>query len=281
MPCYHPITLKSTATRHDPKVPCGRCIGCRLERSRVWAVRCMHEATLHESNLFLTLTYSDENLVWGSEYPTLFPKHLQHFFKRLRKTYGKKIRYYSCGEYGDETGRPHYHAIVFGLDLPDLRHYSTKNGNKIFTSETLNKIWKHGETKIGYVTFESCAYTARYIIKKQLGKNSSIYNELGIEPEFARMSLKPGIGADWLEKFHKDVYPNDYVITRGVKTRPPRYYDKKLESKKGLDKPDLLSKLKLLRRKLARDNAADNTTKRLEVKEKVKKAQIRSLKRGN
>lgn len=191
-------------------VPCGQCIGCRLERSRQWAMRCSHEASLHEDNCFITLTYDPEH------YPrdgSLSKPALQKFFKRLRKRRGK-FRYYACGEYGNESFRAHYHAILFGLDFPDKVLYTTTQGNELFISPELASIWQFGFSTIGNVSFESCAYVVRYCMKKVTGEEAeahyrSVDPETGeiyaIEPEFALMSRRPGIGRDWFLKFRKDV----------------------------------------------------------------------------
>ena len=151
-------------------VPCGQCIGCRLERSRQWAIRCVHEASLHTDNCFITLTYSPDCLPSDG---SLNHDDFQKFFKRLRKHIApKKIRYYMCGEYGEDLqqpsklGRPHFHACLFGLDFDDKQLYIVRDDVKLYTSATLEKIWGKGFVTIGDVTFESAAYVARYIAKK-------------------------------------------------------------------------------------------------------------------
>lgn len=147
------------------RLPCGQCVGCRLERSRQWALRCVHEASLHDSNLFVTLTYDDEHL---PEFNSLYYPDFQKFMKRLRKKFSREnIRFYMCGEYGETTLRPHYHVILFNFDLPDRRLYRrSHSGDHLFTSEILTKIWGKGFCPFGNVTFQSAAYTARYIMKK-------------------------------------------------------------------------------------------------------------------
>lgn len=233
------------------QIACGRCTGCRLERSKVWAVRCMHEAHLHEENYFVTFTYNDDNLPYNN---SLVPRHLTLFFKRLRKK--QNVRYYSCGEYGDKLGRPHYHAIIFNLRLDDLLPYSYNDGNRLYTSNLLSKLWYHEETReilgnvyIGHVTFESSAYVSRYILKKQLGQNSlKLYYEestdtyydketgqdyVGEIPEFVRMSRRPGIGAKYFDIYKEQMYRkgnNGIVSIRsGVTSNTPRYYDNMYE----------------------------------------------------
>jgi hypothetical protein len=232
MPCYSPLDgwlskdrnpsgkrsivfTKSEALVDRPvKLPCGRCIGCRLEKSRQWAVRMMHEASLYEENCFITLTY--EKMPPND---SLNKKHFQDFMKRLRKAYGgRTIRYFHCGEYGENFGRPHYHAILFNLDFNDKKYWSIVNGNKYYTSEKLNKIWGKGYCIIGSVSFDSAAYVARYVTKKITGEAAfEHYTDFDREtgeitrerdPEYATMSRRPGIGSVWLDKFKTDVYPN-------------------------------------------------------------------------
>lgn len=257
-------------------VPCSRCIGCRLERSRQWALRCDNEASMHKDNAFLTLTYRDEELTLGNYAPTLVPKDLELFWKRLRKEIGYGIRYFACGEYGSTTRRPHYHACVFGLAVPDKKLYSIKNGNRIYSSDMLDNIWGLGNVRVGDVTFESAAYVARYVVDKKLGEDSVFYEEQGIEPEFCRMSRRPGIGMPWLERFSGDVFNSGYQITRnGVKCKPPRYYVDKFKA----NEPEIMKKRKIESINKMDDNREDNTWTRLRIKQTVKKAAIKSLTR--
>lgn len=249
MACYSPLTGYRTADGsvvfselrrydivHQLQINCGQCIGCRLERSRQWAMRCMHEASLYSTNCFVTLTYDDVHLPCdgGLRY-----RDFQLFMKRLRKRFGKEIRFYMCGEYGPLHGRPHYHACLFNHDFPDREFWSkTPSGSLLFVSKELEKLWPFGFSSVGDVTFESAAYVARYIMKKITGDLAKVaYSHtdpetgeiISVEPEFNGMSLRPGIGAPWLEKFSSDVYPRDYVVVRGKKMRPPKYYDKLIE----------------------------------------------------
>lgn len=270
------------------EVPCGQCIGCRLERSRQWAMRCVHEASLHQDNCFLTLTYDPEQLPPGG---SLSHRHLQLFFKRLRKRFSHiKMRYFACGEYGDMTDRAHYHVLLFGFDFPDKVLFAERSGNRVFVSQILNEVWGHGMTEIGSVTFESAAYVARYIVKKQKISDDSpqhvkdhykrVIPETGeiIErlPEFVRMSLKPAIGKCWLEKFESDVFPSDEIIVRGRSMKPPKFYSVVLEKKN----PELYAQLRGLRVRQAKKHSADSTPVRLRVRELVKIAQVKALKRS-
>lgn len=264
------------------QVPCGQCIGCRLEKSRQWALRCMHEASLHEDNCFLTLTYNDENLPANN---SLNLRDFQLFMKRLRKAYGSNIRFFHCGEYGEKNGRPHYHAIIFNFDFPDKVLYSVRDGNRLFTSVALDNLWRRGFCSIGTVTFESAAYVARYCLKKVVGKDSDKFYEridpstgevVQVAKEYATMSRRPGIGQGWYEKFRGETYRDDFVIRDGVKMRPPKAYDKYLES----DDPVLHRKIVGARKRQAAKHADNNTPERLRVRETVQKRRAQLLPRS-
>lgn len=251
MPCYHPLqafqVVYKDGTRSRPffdaqlselshlgrvvpcPLPCGRCIGCRLERSRQWAMRCVQEASLYRQNSFITLTYDEDHV---PEDYSLRKRDWQLFMKRLRKAFpGKKIRFFACGEYGENTFRPHYHAILFNHQFDD-RVVVTKETDSgivnVWQSPTLNKIWAQGYTSAGDMTFESAAYVARYCLKKINGAEAEAHY-FGREPEFSLMSRMPGIGADWLRKYRKDVYPNDVCFARGKPCKPPKFYDDQLK----------------------------------------------------
>lgn len=265
------------------QVPCGQCIGCRLERSRQWAVRCSHEASLHASNCFITLTYRDADLPRdGSLDVTVFQK----FMKRLRKKYGEGIRFYHCGEYGSQFGRPHYHACIFGFDFPDKYLWKqTDRGDRLFRSPSLEELWPYGHSSIGDVTFQSAAYVARYITKKVTGdqaeKHYTRFNTVTgeiyqLKPEYCTMSRRPGIGRGWFEKFKTDVFPNDYVVMRGKKMRPPKYYDTLFE----LSDPADFVKIKHIRKRDAKKHVDDQTPERLQVRETVQLSKLKQLHRS-
>lgn len=293
MPCYHPLkgyrsrTVNPSGKRSltfspqdgfldlPVEVQCGQCIGCRLERSRQWAVRCMHEASLHGDNAFITLTYADEHLpIAGSLDKKAFPK----FMKRLRRKIGEeKVRYFHCGEYGDTTQRPHYHACLFGYDFTDKRRWSVRNGLPVWRSDTLEDLWKFGNSEIGTVTFESAAYVARYIMKKVTGRPAEEHYRIVDEatgevfdriPEYTTMSRRPGIGKKWFDKYHDEVYPSDQVIVRGRAMKPPRYYDGLYE---------ILNERGAARITAARQAARDTeeeTPERLQVREVCAQARL-------
>lgn len=232
MACNYPITialkLNGIKTGELQTVACGQCMGCRIERSRQWAVRITHETKCHDENCFLTLTYNDENL---PENGSLVKEHMQLFIKRLRKSIEpKKIRYFQCGEYGSQTHRPHYHMILFGHEFPDRKYLKKSGDNILYTSETLDDLWTHGHCQIGDVSFDSARYVAGYCVDKLTGdRGLEAYQATGRVPPYATMSRRPGIGALWLENFASDVYPADEVISNGHAALPPAFYDKWLE----------------------------------------------------
>lgn len=281
MPCYHPISLKRpSAKRGRIVVPCGRCIGCRLERARQWTKRCMDEALFHKDNVFVTLTYRDNDLPMGNMEATLVPRDLELFWKRLRKEYGNGIRYFACGEYGERTRRPHYHACVFGLDFKDKVLHSTKNDINLYRSDSLDDIWGYGHCVIGDVTFESAAYVARYIIAKKSGPQAKFYEELGIEPEFVRMSRRPGLGSEWYEKYHSDIWPHGRMIVNGKASSPPRFYVDRLKKANPLE-----HEIQSNRRAFASEKKywtdKDKGAPNLKMKERVKKSQLNDLTRDS
>lgn len=294
MPCYHPLkafrssdgvkVLSGDATMWNLQLPCGQCVGCRLERSRQWAMRCLHEASLYENNCFITLTYSDE---FVPEDGGLHYSHFQLFMKRLRKRFpDKTIRFYMAGEYGENYGRPHFHACLFNHAFTDLTPIrKTSSGSMIFRSAVLEELWPYGYSSVGELTFQSAAYVARYIMKKVTGVGSTgHYETLNVDTgeifsrrsEFNKMSLKPGIGAGWFDKFKSDVYPHDYVVVNSVPTKPPKYYDKLFQR---IDS-DTFDVIKLHRELDADKNWKDNIPNRLNAKEIVTKARVNKLKRG-
>lgn len=295
MPCYHPLKAWQQAPGVKPvfafkagyqelTLPCGRCIGCRLERSRQWAVRVMHEDSMHDQSYFLTLTFDKDH------YPDLskpiYP-YFQGFMKRYRARFPDlEIRFYMCFEYGENFGRPHFHACIFG-HLPDdaVLYKRTFSGDNLYTSSLLESLWPYGFCPFGDVTFASAAYIARYCTKKITGDAADEHytltdpdtGEIIRRPsEFNRMSLKPGIGARWIDRYHTDVYPSDEVIVRGRPVKPPRYYDKRFGDR--ID-PEFFLEVKEKRLLDMQKNLDDNTPERLAVKEKIAVARHRDYHR--
>jgi hypothetical protein len=218
------------------QVPCGRCIGCRIDKTREWSTRIAHEASLHDENSFITLTYRDEDL--PDDY-SVRVRHLQLFMKRLRKIIAPvKVRFFACGEYGEQNGRPHYHVILFGYGFPDKVVWrQTKSGHLQYRSEILEKAWTQGHCEIGTVTKQSGGYVARYVIKKVGGAMAPdhyqrihpITGELcWVVPEFMCCSTNPGIGGNFIDKFASDAFPSGFLVQDGQKVALPKYYKRRI-----------------------------------------------------
>lgn len=287
MACFHPLAAyqldggevvfsERGKVRRELSLPCGRCVGCRLVRSRSWAIRCVHESQCHSVNSFVTLTYDDSHFD-----PSLNYRDFQLFLKRLRKV-RKGLRFFCCGEYGDLNLRPHFHALLFGVGFSDGK----KIGDQLYRSPELERLWPHGMSSFGDVTFQSAGYVARYCVKKVNGPladehykrvNLSTGEVVDVAPEFGRMSLKPGIGYPWFQKFWKDVYvARDACVVDGKILPAPRYYDKLLEV------TDVgLSTEKEYDRYINSDKFKDDCTPdRLSVREVVAMARLNTLQRN-
>ena len=310
MPCYHPLkayrrtdcntlSFNKNGQYTNPaaplSLPCGQCTGCRLERSKQWAIRCVHEASLYENNCFITLTYNNENLPKDF---SLNKRDFQLFMKRLRKAHpNKTIRFYHCGEYGEPTefnnyvARPHYHAIIFNHKFKDETLWKTKRGTKLYISKELEELWPKGFSTIGTVTYDSAGYVARYLLKKL---NLSDKTKPGVKerhqkqythvdhqtgetfpliPEYTTMSRRPGIARAWFEKWGNDVFPNDSVVMQGKERTVPKSYDTIYQN----NEPEKFEIIKQKRVKNMLKHAKDNTPDRLASKEIVKTAQIGKL----
>lgn len=337
LPCYHPLYAVQIGTKDNGKadlkflqyrpheldktvewhgrsyprsalvpLPCGQCIGCRIDYSRQWANRCMMELEYHDSAYFVTLTYDDDHLPM-SEYIdpdtgellpslTLRKRDFQLFMKRLRKAFPQDhIRFFMCGEYGSQTFRPHYHAIIYGLHLDDLTVYKTvREAGELYTyynSPSLQKVWSDsdgvpiGFAVVGEVTWNSCSYVARYVMKKQKGSGAEAYRTFNIVPEFTLMSRKPGIAKQYYDD-HSDLYDYDKINIStpkgGRAFRPPRYFDKLYD----LDAPECMQSIKDRRKAAAVSSQAaklQHTTLRdfqlREVEESNFESKLKSLRR--
>jgi len=259
MPCFHPITafkqkpsletgkarliFKSTSTENAIQIPCGQCLGCRMEKARQWTARIMHEASQHKNCKFITLTYEKQPLN-----NSLNKRDIQLFLKKLRKYLSardERVRFYQCGEYGDEKGRPHHHMAVFTNAIASKKGLARTEGerafhlfedeeeissgkNKIYKSVTLGKLWGKGFVSIGDLTYDSASYIAQYVTKKITGKKAEKHYN-GRLPEYSTMSRRPGIGKTWWDKYKDDVEKIDGIIFKGNKLKPPRYYDNEAE----------------------------------------------------
>lgn len=303
MPCYRPLkgyrtpggVVFAQLGRHDIlgdiEVPCGVCIGCRLQRAADWATRCMHEAQMWPESCFVTLTYGE-----GKVPPlgSLDHRDFQLFMKRLRFQFrGRVIRFYMCGEYGPKNQRPHYHACLFNVDFRSDWEFMGKSasGADMYTSKTLENLWTHGFVTVQPLTRETAGYCARYIMKKQVGQAAQSAHEV-VDPdtgellarrsEYAAMSLRPGIGATWLDRYQSDVFPADHVVMDGQEHHVPKFYTRRLKkvtkaaTGAAFQLPDAIETARQERAKLL---AADQTDERRAVKEQVLKARIRNLER--
>lgn len=241
----------------------------------------MHEAQLHTENCFLTLTFANEHL--PIDY-SVDVRDTQLFLKRLRDHIKPtRVRFFACGEYGDKDQRPHYHLILFNHAFLSDRKLlkTTRNGDKLYTSATLEKLWPFGQSSIGNVTFNSAAYVARYAMKKITGDRAEAHYLrehplhhfiVRTKPEFLVMSRRPGIGADWITKYRSDVYPSDEVIVNGHPSKPPRFYDQQLTEEE----------LETISRRRRKDGLAykeHRSDRRRFTKMQVRDARIQNLKK--
>lgn len=332
MSCFHPLkaietgkTIKGKKVlkfiKHDPKIliinnkylgkeiiniPCGQCIGCRLDYSKEWANRCMKEAEMYEYNYSITLTYDDENLPkstriidteTGEAIPnynvTLKPEDVTLFMKRLRKRWDKHhkhqgIRLFYCGEYGEENGRPHYHLILFNMPIYDLKYLRrSQSGKNLWFSNEIDKLWDKGLTSVGECNWETVAYAARYVTKKIKGPGAKeeYFNRAQV-PEFVRMSRMPGIGREWYEQHKTEMYETDEMFVYrkdGVLTlKPSKYYDKLYD----LEQPELIAKIKekrkeyaVMQRQIALSHTSMNEEEYLEMQKRTMQNKAKALKR--
>ncbi|WNK12623.1 MAG: replication initiator protein [Microvirus sp.] len=265
MPCFSPqsahrldngdvvFTINRGNRKHiasDLTLSCGQCLGCRIERSRQWGVRCMHESQMHTSNSFITLTYAPKHFN-----PSIQYRDFQLFLKRLRKRISPVlIRFYVGSEYSPINQLPHFHALIFGYDFPDKLFFkTTKSGSKLYTSKLLDEVWNKGYASVGSCTFDSACYIAQYCTNKSrvsdIREVAHHYNAdtgevtipyyqrtdpitgevFTVSPEANKMSNRPGIGRSWFDKYRSDVFPHDYVVVNGKKATPPRYYTRILK----------------------------------------------------
>lgn len=263
MPCFHPmrawrtqagqvILAREPDDAYQLRLPCGNCLGCRMAKAKAWALRCHLELQQHPSAIFSTLTYDDKHLP-----PTLERRHLQLFFKRLRKRSGPNriIRFFASGEYGERTERAHYHAIIFGLSVRDR--------------DLVQSAWSLGGTRSYNATPAAIAYTAGYTSKKigykKLMADERVDPETGEvytwQPPFLQMSRRPGIGGharQWPESWRL------FAIHNGQRMPVPRFYH---EAWKAQASPSDLEELHLEKIKLA--ILKDSSPYRLQAAEKL------------
>jgi len=281
--CYSPLKGWRGATGEfktspdnsvgEMSVPCGGCLGCRLARSAEWAHRMVHESHQHEHNCFVTLTYNDESLPYGG---TLVKKHFQDFMKRLRRHLEpQKIKYYHCGEYGEQLQRPHYHACFFNLDFGDKETLCETEFGTLYVSPTLLKLWPFGHSTVSDFTWNTAAYCSRYVMKKITGKAAEehylrVVPETGelitLQPEYSTSSN--GLGKSFFQEFAEDfkAYDQTPVPGKGMYYKIPRYYEKLLET---MD-PEALAIIKENRADRAQEQKKQYTPEALQAKYQVK-----------
>ncbi len=316
MTCYHPNTahyaglntngnklikfgLPEKSGQEGLLLPCGQCIGCRLDRSIMWAARCMHEKQMHLDAQFITLTYAIE-----PQYGSLNPPDFVNFMKRYRLSLNRDIpefldkekliknpdftilRFFHGAEYGDNLKRPHHHACIFGHDFEDKEIFSECEGIITYYSPTLENLWGHGFATTSDVTLNSAAYVARYCMQKITAHDQSedkyhehyqttcpYTGEITIKiPEYGTMSRNPGLGKDWYDRYHSDIFPHDTCIINGRQVRTPRYYENLLRSS---DLP-LFEEIKSKRKTKALASLSDHTPARLRTREKVTQLNLKA-----
>lgn len=235
-------------------IPCGQCLGCKMDKAKWWGVRVAHEASLHEANCFLTLTYDEDHL---PDPPSVDKRALQLFMKRARKKlHDTELRFFACGEYGGKDGRPHYHVILFGHDFHEDRVLwsKSKSGFNQYRSPTLEALWPFGHSIIGDFAFETGTYVARYTMKKTATNRERLNAQTGefyqVDEEFLLMSRRPGVGSGWWDKYQSEVFPNDFVIINGTRFPVPPYYANKIKD------TALLEKVKAARRQRGLEHGA-------------------------
>lgn len=278
------LGLVDLALQRSIVVACGKCMECRLARAREWSLRCGHEASLYDDNCFITLTYSDEFLRGDN---SLWYPDFQGFMHRLRKRMPGAGRFLMCGEYGDQFGRPHFHAILFNCDFKDKVFFGRNaRGDDLFTSELLDALWERkGHATLGAVTLQSAGYVARYSTKKIYGPGTDhVYDftdQWGEVHErvspFLHASNRPGIGYEWFQRYHSDVFPCDELVFDGRKFPVPRYYTKLYDL---LDEHGA-ARVKRERARVSREHRfhPDRSSRRLWDKAEIERLKSLSIKR--
>lgn len=255
---------------------CGQCLPCRINKRRIWTHRIMLETALRKDNTFVTLTYDEEHI---PENKSVDPRQIQLFLKRLRKN-TPKIRYFAVGEYGDQTQRPHYHLALFGYpNCQRLRTRITKEKRQCCPPcDTIQKAWNKGQIQLGTLEQNSIQYIAGYIVKK-MTKHDDIRLQ-GRTPEFARMSLKPGIGYDMMHELASTLMeynlenkltdvPN--ILQHGQKRLPlGNYLKRKLRKmiNRSENAPQEILQTQKQKMSLMRQTAYDNSIPLIKIYEK-------------
>lgn len=226
MKCLSPSLIYTA--KGTMKVPCNRCMACRINKGQEWSLRLLYELEKKEG-FFVTLTYDDDHLPFDG---SLVKKHMQDFNKRVRKHFfgnGKgEYSYYLCGEYGPFTMRPHYHLAMFGVDLEPFKWNFIKfqDGHAIYTSPLLSELWSFGFNTVDYLNKSSINYVTGYIQKKLFGSSAKFYKDLGIIPPFQLFSR--GLGVDFVQQHADQILDNGFVSFYGKKMPISKYYSQKI-----------------------------------------------------
>lgn len=283
MPCFNPMRVATDEDGHldwsksytsdvvdsPVLVPCRNCIGCKLADAREWAIRCFHEATLHTTkwkdprnglvtevpnSSMVTLTYDNEHLPADG---CLDKGALVNFHRRLDRHAGRPVRRFSIGEYGTTGGRPHYHALLMGLDLDDRYQVVLGDGQLVSKSHTLDKLWPFGNATIDDLNFNTVRYVSGYLAKEKSGNPDFVDGPIAekvdpttgtvvyqpVQPQFRLMSRQPGLASEWIKANYERVYPFDEITIHGISFPPPGYYDRWLRR----EHPDLYAEVQTKR----------------------------------
>lgn len=280
---WHPIKGHWDITKRF-MTKCDQCSGCRSSYTRSWSLRCWHESLFHKENCFLTLTVNEDSM--ESVFPgrSLCYEPFQVFIRALRKRLRLKLRFFMCGEYGEQFSRPHYHAIIFGWypSVSDRTFYKSTPAGDLYVSKAVSQCWPFGFHTIGTFSRESAGYVAGYMQKKIKGKLAPKWYG-GRHPEFAKCSngggsKTGGLGKQFYSKFKRDLYDAKDAVTLpgGSKVSIPRYYDK-LHS---FYHPSHMEKVKLRRQEPDALRDFESTPARLAVREHIHRARLSKLRRS-
>lgn len=276
MPCYHPLpaALETYGAKPpykrrmklNPKgqpthwLPCGKCLGCRELQQQQLAIRVIHEARWYTDKWFVTLTYDEAHCPTG-----LIKADMQKFYKRLRRAQPIKFKHLTCGEYGDRTQRPHYHAALMGLVINDLKPWDVENSK----SQFIDEIWGMGNVMISPLTDNKIKYVAGYVLKKAGYRRQHYCDEDGVELQPPYRDMSKGLGKQWLEKYAEDLRLG-YLQHEGVKYAIPRYYADKIKAQI----PTLSHRIETEKSKNWRELTEEDRT-RLRVGEKIREIELR------
>ncbi|WNK13823.1 MAG: replication initiator protein [Microvirus sp.] len=238
--CVAPFPWIDKSTGESITLPCGKCYPCLSRRASGWSYRLMKEERISSSSYFITFTYDDEHVPrTDNNFKTLYKRHLQLFFKKLRKLHPPRcIKYFCAGEYGTSSYRPHYHAILFNLDLSKLLNkrdaYFIKTRQIILDGKSPfhSQLWPHGHITIGLTTAASVGYTLKYMMKESripLHKNDDRVPEFQLQSKGLGKSHLSDNMIAWHES---DILNRMYIpLSDGKKIAMPRYYKNKLYTK--------------------------------------------------